>query len=134
MVTGMSVTAEGLHTAADLFDSVVAFVLVAVAARPADREHPYGHGKYETLAALAVVSFLPLYQQTVQGASATNSGVLLLPMMITLAPTCVKHCAIPNPKPLPPPVMRTISSDKSNAWLNDRCIIKFLLSVNTPSP
>ncbi|WP_203914970.1 MDR family MFS transporter [Rhizocola hellebori] len=27
------------------------------------------------------VSFLPLYQQTVQGASATNSGLLLLPMM-----------------------------------------------------
>ncbi len=27
------------------------------------------------------VSFLPLYQQTVQGASATNSGLLILPMM-----------------------------------------------------
>ena len=28
------------------------------------------------------VAFLPLYQQTVQGASATNSGLLLLPMML----------------------------------------------------
>ena len=27
------------------------------------------------------INFLPLYQQTVQGASATNSGLLLLPMM-----------------------------------------------------
>ena len=26
--------------------------------------------------------FLPLYQQTVQGASATNSGLLLLPMLL----------------------------------------------------
>jgi MFS family permease len=28
------------------------------------------------------INFLPLYQQTVQGASATNSGLLLLPMML----------------------------------------------------
>jgi cation diffusion facilitator family transporter len=31
-----------------------------VAAEPPDEEHPYGHGKYETLAALAVVSFLSI--------------------------------------------------------------------------
>lgn len=30
------------------------------------------------------VAFLPLYQQTVQGASATNSGLLLLPVMATM--------------------------------------------------
>jgi predicted MFS family arabinose efflux permease len=32
-------------------------------------------------AMFGALSFLPLYQQTVQGASATNSGVLLLPIM-----------------------------------------------------
>jgi len=30
------------------------------------------------------INFLPLYQQTVQGASATNSGLLLLPMMLSM--------------------------------------------------
>lgn len=30
------------------------------------------------------INFLPLYQQTVQGASATNSGLLLLPMMFAM--------------------------------------------------
>ena len=35
-------------------------------------------------AMFGVLSFLPLYQQTVQGASATNSGLLLLPMMAGL--------------------------------------------------
>ncbi len=48
----ISVTAEGLHTAADLLDSLVAFVLVVIASRPADREHPYGHGKFDSLAAI----------------------------------------------------------------------------------
>src|SRR5439155_3546658 len=32
-------------------------------------------------AMFGAINFLPLYQQTVQGASATNSGLLLLPMM-----------------------------------------------------
>jgi MFS family permease len=35
-------------------------------------------------ALFGAVNFLPLYQQTVQGASATNSGLLLLPMMLGL--------------------------------------------------
>jgi EmrB/QacA subfamily drug resistance transporter len=30
------------------------------------------------------INFLPLYQQTVQGSSATNSGLLLLPMMLAM--------------------------------------------------
>ena len=33
-------------------------------------------------AMFGAINFLPLYQQTVQGASATNSGLLLLPMML----------------------------------------------------
>src|SRR5439155_17792793 len=32
-------------------------------------------------AMFGAINFLPLYQQTVQGSSATNSGLLLLPMM-----------------------------------------------------
>ena len=33
-------------------------------------------------AMFGAMNFLPLFQQTVQGASATNSGLLLLPMML----------------------------------------------------
>jgi Na+/melibiose symporter-like transporter len=38
-------------------------------------------------AMFGAISFLPLYQQKVQGASATNSGLLLLPMMAGLLVT-----------------------------------------------
>ncbi|MFC4136644.1 MDR family MFS transporter [Hamadaea flava] len=41
-----------------------------------------GMGFLVGFALFGVVSFLPLYQQTVQNASATNSGLLLLPMMM----------------------------------------------------
>ncbi|GAB3406016.1 MDR family MFS transporter [Flindersiella endophytica] len=35
-------------------------------------------------AMFGAITFLPLFQQTVQGASATNSGLLLLPMMVPM--------------------------------------------------
>jgi EmrB/QacA subfamily drug resistance transporter len=41
-----------------------------------------GIGFLVGFALFGAVTFLPLYQQTVQGASATNSGLLLLPMML----------------------------------------------------
>ncbi|MDI1459790.1 MDR family MFS transporter [Catellatospora sp. KI3] len=40
-------------------------------------------------AMFGAISFLPLYMQTVQGASATNSGLLLLPMMLGMMVTSV---------------------------------------------
>jgi len=40
-------------------------------------------------AMFGAIAFLPLYQQTVQGASATNSGLLLLPMMAGLLVTSI---------------------------------------------
>ncbi len=48
----ISVFAEGLHTFADLVDSMLALVLVLIAARPADQEHPFGHGKFDSLAGI----------------------------------------------------------------------------------
>lgn len=48
----LSLVAEGLHTGADLIDSLLALGLVMAAARPPDRSHPYGHGKYDSLAGL----------------------------------------------------------------------------------
>ncbi len=46
----ISVFAEGLHTGADLLDSIIALVLVSIALRPADPSHPYGHGKFDSFA------------------------------------------------------------------------------------
>ncbi len=48
----ISVTAEGLHTLADLADSLVALALVSLASRPANRAYPYGHGKFDALASI----------------------------------------------------------------------------------
>src|SRR5689334_11650476 len=44
---------EAAHSSTDLVSALLTFFAVGVAVRPADRGHPYGHGKAEHLAALA---------------------------------------------------------------------------------
>ncbi len=56
----LAVLGDAAHSGVDALNNVVGLFAVNVAAAPPDEEHPYGHGKYETLAALAVVSFLSI--------------------------------------------------------------------------
>src|SRR6187200_1081345 len=49
-----SVFATGLEFAGDVLASTVVFIGMLVAARPADANHPYGHGRMETLSAFVV--------------------------------------------------------------------------------
>ncbi len=46
-----SLLAEGFHTVLDAVDSVIVLVAVLLAARPADRSHQFGHGKFEAVGA-----------------------------------------------------------------------------------
>jgi cation diffusion facilitator family transporter len=48
----LGVLAEAIHSATDLAAAVLTLFAVRVARRPADRDHPYGHGKAEHLSAL----------------------------------------------------------------------------------
>lgn len=50
----LGIQADGLHSLLDGSSNVIGLVGVMVAARPPDANHPYGHRKYETFAALAV--------------------------------------------------------------------------------
>lgn len=55
----VAVTADALNNLMDAASSVVTFLGFKLAERPADKEHPYGHARYEYLTAL-VVAFLIL--------------------------------------------------------------------------
>lgn len=49
-----AVTADGLHSFIDGGSNVLGLVAMSVASRPADEDHPYGHGKFEALASLGI--------------------------------------------------------------------------------
>ncbi len=55
-----SVTAAGVECAGDVIASSVVLLGTMLAARPADDDHPYGHGRIEILAALIVGLILAL--------------------------------------------------------------------------
>src|SRR5262249_38605724 len=48
----------GFHSLTDAASNVVGLVGVRASGRPPDEDHPYGHRKYETVAAAAVAIFL----------------------------------------------------------------------------
>lgn len=54
----ISILSDGFHSLTDTASNVVGLVGVHAARRPPDEDHPYGHRKYETVAAIGVVGFL----------------------------------------------------------------------------
>src|ERR1700745_3353475 len=54
----LSVLGDAIHSSVDAIYNVLGLFVVRVAAQAPDEEHPYGHGKFETLGALAIVVFL----------------------------------------------------------------------------
>ena len=54
-----ALVADGVESSADIFSSLIVWMGLSIAARPADEDHPYGHGKAEPIAA-AVVSLMLL--------------------------------------------------------------------------
>jgi cation diffusion facilitator family transporter len=58
MVGSVSLIADAVHTAADSITSAVLIVSSRIARRPADREHPFGHGRVESVAAVVIAVLL----------------------------------------------------------------------------
>ena len=65
-----ALVADAVESSADIFSSLIVWMGLSIAARPADEDHPYGHGKAEPLAA-AVVSLMLL------GAAAGISAIAI---------------------------------------------------------
>ncbi|MCD4838941.1 cation diffusion facilitator family transporter [Neobacillus sedimentimangrovi] len=63
-----AVFADGIHSAADVVASVIVLSVIKIANKPADKEHPYGHGKAEVIVSgvvgilLFLVSIYVIYE------------------------------------------------------------------------
>ena len=56
----ISILSDGFHSLTDAWSNIVGLVGVRAARQPPDEDHPYGHRKYETVAAASVTAFLLL--------------------------------------------------------------------------
>lgn len=57
LLHSVSVTADAFNNLSDAGSSIIGMIGVKMAEKPADKEHPFGHGRLEYIAAL-IVSFL----------------------------------------------------------------------------
>lgn len=57
LLKSLAVTADAFNNLSDAASSVISFIGVKMASKPADADHPFGHGRIEYIAAL-IVSFL----------------------------------------------------------------------------
>ena len=60
MSHALSVLAESMHSSLDAGNNVFALAMARVAGQAPDEDHPYGHTKFETLGALALVGALSI--------------------------------------------------------------------------
>jgi cation diffusion facilitator family transporter len=54
----LAVLGDALHSLTDLANNLVAWFVARLSAAPPDRDHPYGHRKFETLAVFALASLM----------------------------------------------------------------------------
>ena len=57
-IGSLALISEALHSSVDLVATVITWAVVRVSDQPADAEHHYGHGKFESLSALGVTALL----------------------------------------------------------------------------
>lgn len=57
ITSSVSITADGFNNLSDMASSAITIIGLKLASRPADKEHPFGHGRMEYLSAL-IVAFM----------------------------------------------------------------------------
>lgn len=94
IIGSLAMSADGFNSLLDGASNVVALIGLAVAARPPDPNHPYGHHRFETLTSLGIASFMLLalfgilqgaWTRLQTGGSPDISTLAFVVMGITLA-------------------------------------------------
>src|SRR5580692_3818524 len=58
LIGSLALVSEALHSSVDVVATIITWMVVRVSDLPADEEHQYGHGKFESVSALGVIAIL----------------------------------------------------------------------------
>lgn len=98
IVTGsLALTADAWHTLSDSFSSVVVVIAAKLASLKPDKEHPFGHGRWEQIAALfigailAMIAFGFLKDSVIQFSNKVSTQFGTLAIVVTIISIVVKE-------------------------------------------
>ena len=80
---------DAIHSASDVFSSIIVIIGVKLAAKKSDKDHPYGHERFECVAAIVLavillVCGLFIGHEAIEKIGAGNTGELEVPGMLAL--------------------------------------------------
>ncbi len=97
LINSTSMTADGFHSLSDASSNIIGLIGIHFASQPVDEDHPYGHGKFETLAGLfisgilflvsgkiIIEAILKFFNPTVPQISSVSLIALLLTLFINI--------------------------------------------------
>ena len=58
IINSASMTADGFHSMSDGSSNIIGLIGIGIASKPNDKEHPYGHKKFEVMASLFIGAML----------------------------------------------------------------------------
>ena len=107
MTQSQALIADGIHSLSDLITDGMVLVASKHAHAEADEDHPYGHGRYETIATVAL-------------------GILLVIVAIGIALDALERLVSDQPLPVPGPVALAIAAF---SILSNEAMFRYALSV-----
>lgn len=75
-----ALVSEGAHTLSDVATSIIAYIGFRIGQKPADDEHPLGHGRAEAISGLIIVLFLAMIAYEIMSGAVVK---LMNPSLIT---------------------------------------------------
>jgi len=90
LMHSVSVISEAIHSSIDLIASLIAFLSIRVAVKPADEDHPFGHSKYENISGFveailiffaAILIIYEAVRRIVTGTYVENLGTGIIVML-----------------------------------------------------
>ena len=85
---------DAIHSASDVFSTIIVMVGIHLAGRKSDKEHPYGHERMECVAAIVLatvlaVTGLGIGWSAIQSIAKESTGVVVVPGVLALVAAVV---------------------------------------------
>ncbi|ERK49633.1 cation diffusion facilitator family transporter [Leptotrichia wadei F0279] len=95
----MSLLSDGLNSLSDLITNVLVIVGLKVGSNPEDKEHPFGHGKIESVFSVIIGTFIMItafelikdnFSKLISLSSENNLNITVIPIVVTILAILIK--------------------------------------------